>query len=451
MSRHKQFLGLAVLVGWLSLLLPERASSFSEDATLRQTTDVIALSPFGREFQPRGESERAAGVPEDGTAPHTLTPAKDSLHFDVAAAHHVTRATPKEHFSPDSFTPSQPVSFSRFSFIPSRPPLGADTYFREDTEELAISPGRQVPRTPPIPRPHQIDSRRPFVHYTDRYEKEEEEGEYVPSYNQRQHFPNYEDGSVQYEDDERDPQYDDYHDPYHIRDEYYDSPSLPDHRSPHHEEIPHHQQRYPPIDTRQPLHRIRAEEGGGGDGSCKTVNKNGMTCEVCRDEEGSYSEHCSHSTRSDQDETYATGRRHSKRDAAPATFTKGPSGYIPQIPTEKLRSQVDRIAVQEERSSPSLTTTTAAAAKKAHHHGSETDLTTTTTTTAIVGPKEAESRQEMSFGFDFDDHDFTFHDDHLFDLDHEPDWYSLTEQTVCSVGSSASPLLSVSPAETQIH
>ena len=35
---------------------------------------------------------------------------------------------------------------------------------------------------------------------------------------------------------------------------------------------------------------------------------------------------------------------------------------------------------------------------------------------------KAESRQD----FDFDDHDFTFHDDHGFDLDHEPTWYYMT-------------------------
>ncbi|XP_063859596.1 uncharacterized protein LOC135100521 [Scylla paramamosain] len=145
-----------------------------------------------------------------------------------------------------------------------------------------------------------------------------------------------------------------------------------------------------------------------------------MTCEVCRDDEGGYSEHCSHSTRSDQDETYATGRRHTKRDARPRL-------------TDHLRSRMDRIAVQEARSSPSLIVVTTAAAKDAHPQGSERDLTSTTTTTtsattatatATTEPKEAESRQEMDFGFRFDDHDFTFHDGHLFDLDHEPAWYN---------------------------
>ncbi|KAK8398343.1 hypothetical protein O3P69_003908 [Scylla paramamosain] len=327
----RQLLSLAALVGWLSVLLPARASSVAEEC---REMAVLCLT-----------------IP--------LTAAKDRLRFDVAAAHHETRAAPKETPWP---------------------------------RHLHALTARRFPHAPPIPRPLQIDRRRPFVHYADRYEEEEEE-EYAPPYDERQHFPDYDYESVQYEDNGREPQYDDHHDPDHDRDEYRAPPALRGHRPPHHEEDPHHHQRYPPIDARPPLHRTRGEEGGGGAGSCKTVNKNGMTCEVCRDDEGGYSEHCSHSTRSDQDETYATGRRHTKRDARPRL-------------TDHL-------------SNPSL------------YLGSERDLTSTTTTTtsattatATTEPKEAESRQEMDFGFSFDDHDFTFHDGHLFDLDHEPAWYN---------------------------
>ncbi|XP_047736490.1 uncharacterized protein LOC108677582 isoform X2 [Hyalella azteca] len=49
-------------------------------------------------------------------------------------------------------------------------------------------------------------------------------------------------------------------------------------------------------------------------GKCEIVNKDGMTCEVCNDGHGGFSEHCSHSQNSGKDSKFTNSRRHTSDD-----------------------------------------------------------------------------------------------------------------------------------------
>ncbi|XP_064120681.1 uncharacterized protein LOC135225280 [Macrobrachium nipponense] len=55
----------------------------------------------------------------------------------------------------------------------------------------------------------------------------------------------------------------------------------------------------------------------GYDGPCRIEEKDGMTCKICKDEEGAFSEHCSHSKRNGKDRVYANSRRGSHNRKGP--------------------------------------------------------------------------------------------------------------------------------------
>lgn len=49
-------------------------------------------------------------------------------------------------------------------------------------------------------------------------------------------------------------------------------------------------------------------------GKCEEVHKDGMTCEICNDGHGGFSEHCSHSQNSGKDSKFTNTRRHTSDD-----------------------------------------------------------------------------------------------------------------------------------------
>ena len=254
--------------------------------------NVPAAKFLGPQLHPRGSPDEETKIRREVNAPSDFLSkaAQGNLRLGAAAAvHHETKAEPKEDSASPPFKPSLPVSFNSFAFIPSRPPLGADTYFREDTLGHNRSPSRKVPRAPPIPR--QIQSHdHGHGHYGDRYETEEEE--YIPAYEERQHFPDYDYDyeSIQHEVDGRNPQDDDHHyAPYYEGDEYHASPTLRCHHHPPHEEIPNHHtspdlRHYPHYhttpDARPPSRPKTPADEGRDAAPCKIVQKNDMTCEV---------------------------------------------------------------------------------------------------------------------------------------------------------------------------
>ncbi|XP_050718377.1 adhesive plaque matrix protein-like isoform X2 [Eriocheir sinensis] len=203
--------------------------------------------------------------------------------------------------------------------------------------------------------------------------EENERREHTPSYDDAKQFPDYDDDyeDFGYEDRHEFP-YDnqDYDGPQRYEDEYHGTTPIfrgqyrpqQTYRPPqdHRNHRNHHDNH---DDYPQPLYRGQDEEeeeekgGGGGGKPCKTVQKNDMTCEVCRDEEGGFSEHCSHSSKNSHDEAFSSKRRQHKRDAAtsaPRRTKKSqgsadPFSRLQDSPEQAQRSQ-SRVGAAEERS-----------------------------------------------------------------------------------------------------
>ncbi|XP_071550561.1 uncharacterized protein [Panulirus ornatus] len=182
-----------------------------------------------------------------------------------------------------------------------------------------------------------------------------------PQYDDGRHTPQYDDGhhTPQYDDGRHTPQYDDgHHTPQYEGGDY----------GPTHQEEQRRQENYFPPEQNDHSHTIQghrytsSEEEGQGvvdNSHCRTVRKDGMTCEVCKDEEGGSSEHCSHHRRQGEDVTYADSRQgrhhHHGPDVDPARHAsqhseaRSASVYIPrsyrqqQKERQKVQKWVDEV------------------------------------------------------------------------------------------------------------
>ncbi|KAK7083402.1 hypothetical protein SK128_022346 [Halocaridina rubra] len=74
---------------------------------------------------------------------------------------------------------------------------------------------------------------------------------------------------------------------------------------------------------------------------CKIVDKEGMTCKVCRDDEGGYSEHCAHSTRHGKDSVYANSRRGGSQKNGPKVGRENERSYSRPSPVYKPKPKYD--------------------------------------------------------------------------------------------------------------
>nr|XP_027232135.1 uncharacterized protein At5g39570-like [Penaeus vannamei] len=322
---------------------PSDDLGFMQDIGFGQFFTDVGLQTSASEGLAAHPGQFAQGFAGAGGIGHLAGP-----HFGLGVASsqqqpHAHGGKGSEDSSAQGFIPDNPLSLGQHSG-PSQPPgdfkpvhqASQASRPREASDETPPSPRLKKPSSPKYQeiRPSQpeyhegrpsydeYEERRPYgagshsprdEEYRQQGEEQEEREDdysYAPTHQEeRRPRPSYDDsGDHSYDSsrahgERRRPQYDHRHvDGDHDDRRYHRySPRQDDHRS-----------------ESRPAAQYKGDEEGAG--KCKEVEKDGMTCEICEDDEGGYSEHCSHSTRRGKDSLYSNSRQGAFKERGPDVY-----------------------------------------------------------------------------------------------------------------------------------
>ncbi|XP_042856711.1 uncharacterized protein LOC122243274 isoform X2 [Penaeus japonicus] len=268
-----------------------------------------SFAPFSSPFSPSpSSSPNHPAKPPSAVQPSGgFRPVHQASQVSHAPARHVTKPLRRPAYEKPSnpkyqeLTPSQPEYHEPRPSHPEyeeRRPHGEGSYSPKDEEYRREEEPQQTEDDYSYAPTHQ-EKRRPSHSYDDSEDHSYDSSRAAHGERRRPHYNDYDD-----HDEERGG---------HRHHRY--SPRQDDRRS----------------ESRPAAHYRRDRAGGKGgkedEGKCKEVEKDGMTCEVCKDDEGGYSEHCSHSTRSGKDSLYANSKRGGYKERGPDVYPPSQGRY----------------------------------------------------------------------------------------------------------------------------